>query len=285
MSNNVQKMCVNTGMHFDMPLVEQLKTIKSAGFDCVFTDWEKNIPMQSLAEEAARVGLTYQSLHAPFYGMDDIWHDEKGELAKKMADDICATIDDCKRYDIPIVIMHTIIGMDNHSPNELGLERIEKLVEYAGKNGIKVAFENTEGEEYLEAVFAKFGGYENVGFCFDSGHEMCYNYSHDMLGKYGKYLVSTHLNDNFKMADVNNMTFLDDYHLLPFDGKADWENIAHRLDKFGFEDTLTFELISTSKPGRHANDIYLDLSFEEYVCQAYEHADRFRKLYNSIRSK
>lgn len=262
-----------------VPLSEQLGVIKDAGFDMTFTDWSRNTDMGKLANDASRLSLVYHSLHAPFGGMDDIWEDENGELAEKMLSDIFACTDDCERFGIPLMICHTIIGMERHTPGRLGLPRIARAVEYAAKKGVYIAFENTEGEEYLDAVLSEFGSCDNVGFCFDSGHEMCYNHSRDMLGRYGKYLISTHLNDNTGMSG-NELTWLDDSHLLPFDGSADWEGIASRLHAAHYSGVLTFELTTKSKPGRTANDCYAALPFREYVKEAYERAVKFRRIFS-----
>lgn len=263
----------------DIKIKDQIGVIKQAGFDAVFNDWSRDFNAAEVMEEVARHGLLHHSFHAPFYGMDDLWHDEEGELAEKMTQDVLMCIDDCERYNTDIVICHAIIGMDNHSPNELGLVRIGRIIDYAAKKGITIAFENTEGEEYLRKIFERFGECNNVGFCFDSGHEMCYNAGLDMLGEFGKYLISTHLNDNLGMADPSDKTFLDDSHMLPFEGKGDWQGIADRLHRCGYNGALTFEINSRSKPGRNANERYEKMTFEEYVNAAYKRAAQFRSLY------
>ena len=266
--------------------IDQLEVIKAAGFDQFFYTERRNQPRaedEAIAEKAAKLGIGFHSIHAPFYGMDDLWHDEDGELAEIMRKELFNSIDNCHNLDVPIVVMHAIIGMDNHTPTELGLERIGEIIDYAVKRGVVIGFENTEGECYLKALLDKFGEIENVGFTFDSGHELCYNGGSDMLGKYGKYLVSTHLDDNHGMSDPEHPNFLDDYHLLPFDGYADWEGIARRLNKCGFEGSLTFEVDSKGRCGSHSNDMYLGLSLEQYVAKAYEHAVRFRELVLSVK--
>lgn len=211
--------------------------------------------------------------------MDDMWHDESGELAKIMEQELKNSIDNCHNLDVPIVVMHAIIGMDNHTPTELGLERIGNVIDYAVKRGVTIGFENTEGECYLKALLDKYGELENVGFTYDSGHELCYNGGSDMLGKYGKYLISTHLDDNRGMTDPEHPNFLDDYHLLPFDGNADWEGIARRLNKCGFDGSLTLEVDSKGRCGSHSNDKYLGMSIEQFVRAAYDSAVRFRNLF------
>ena len=280
-------LCLGTGLDFDeVPDTEQIEIIKSAGFDQFFYSERKNQPAaedEAVAEKAAKIGIGFHSIHAPFYGMDDLWHDEGGELAGIMEQELKNSIDNCHNLDVPIVVMHAIIGMDNHTPTELGLERIGKVIDYAVKRGVTIGFENTEGECYLEALLNKYGKIENVGFTFDSGHELCYNGGADMLGKYGEYLISTHLDDNHGMTDPNHPNFLDDYHLLPFDGYADWEGIAKRLNRCGFNGSLTFEVDSKGRCGSHSNDMYLGMSIEQFVGAAYDSAVKFRDLFLSAK--
>ena len=262
-------LCLGTGLDFnEVPAVEQIEVMKSVGFDQFFYSETKNqraADDEAVAEKAAKIGIGFHSIHAPFYAMDDMWHDESGELAKIMEQELKNSIDNCHNLDVPIVVMHSIIGMDNHTPTELGLERIGKIIDYAIKRGVTIGFENTEGECYLEAMLDKYGELENVGFTYDSGHELCYNGGTDMLGKYGRYLISTHLDDNHGMTDPEHPNFLDDYHLLPFDGYADWEGIAKRLNKCGFDGSLTFEVDSKGRCGSHSNDMYLGMNIEQFV--------------------
>lgn len=267
----------------DISPLEQLDVIKDAGFDGFFNDKVRGSdykPTEALSEKAARLGLYYQSIHAPFYGMDDIWHDDSGELAAKMELDLLNSIEDCARFDVPIAVMHAIIGMDRCTPNEQGLNRLEKVIDRAVARGVTIAFENTEGEMYLEAILKRFGHIDNVGFCIDTGHEMCYNYSRDLIGKYGDLLVSTHLNDNLGITG-EEITFLDDCHLLPFDGVADWKGIADRLNKCGYGGDLTFEINSKGREGRDTNKRYESMSIEEYVAEAYRKAVQFHELINT----
>ena len=279
-----QRLCINNGLAFEGGL-EKLDAIKNVGFDGFFNDKPKHSDWkltEQLAERAAKLGLYYQSIHAPFYGMDDIFHDESGELSDIMITDLLNSIDDCERFDVPLVIMHAIIGMDNFTPTELGLQRLEKVIDHSVKKGVTIAFENTEGEMYLEAILNRFGHLDNVGFCIDTGHEMCYNHSRDLIGKYGNLLVSTHLNDNWGITG-DEITFLDDCHLLPFDGVADWENIAKRLIKCSYSGDFTFEVIAKGRQGLDTNKKYDGMNLEKYLSLAYSKAVQFKDLFNSLK--
>jgi hypothetical protein len=118
-----------------------------------------------------------------------------------------------------------------------------------------------------------------VGFCWDTGHEMCYNYSKDMLALYGDLLIATHINDNLGIKDYDGrITYLDDLHLLPFDGVKDWSDFGRRMKKTGYQGELTFELKISNQKNRHENDVYLNMPFEQYLTEAYKRACRVAVL-------
>lgn len=66
---------------------------------------------------------------------------------------------------------------------------------------------------------------------------------------------------------------------LDFDGYADWEGIARRIHRCGFDGSLTFEVDSKGRCGSHSNDKYLGMSIEQFVQAAYDSAVRFRDLF------
>ena len=273
-------LCLALGMQLDTPIEKQTQLLKNAGFTAYAFDKLKNsdsVLSEKIIRAGEGLGLKCEYIHAPFYGMDDIWHDEGGELADVMLRDLYATIDECNAFDVKYAVIHAIIGMDNHNPTQLGLDRIDDVVDYAVKKNVSLAFENTEGEEYLEAIMNRYADADNVGFCFDSGHEMCYNYSRDILSKYADRLFVTHLNDNMGMTG-DELTFYDDSHLLPFDGVGDWGNIAQRIADSGFNGTLSFEVISKGRPERDTHGKYRNLSDQEYVNEAYRKAVQFRNM-------
>lgn len=268
------KLCINTGLGFDSSLKEKITHIKEAGFDGFFTSYHPG-KTKSIAELADKNGLLYQSVHAPFNEVDALWRPgDKGEYVKEK---LIECVNECKDAGVPLVVFHAIIGMDKHEPTEIGLLRFCRIVKRAEKIGINIAFENTEGVEYLDALMDQFRS-AYVGFCWDTGHELCYNYGEDMTAKYGDRLTCTHLNDNFGMTDKNNMTWLDDSHMMPFDGVTDWQSVADRLKKYNYKGELTFELTKNSKPGKNTHDIYSSLDELEFLKLAYEKAVKFRDM-------
>ncbi len=244
---------------------KQLRIYKEAGIDGFFSVQYRS-SSEELKKAADELGLIYQSIHADFGKMRDMWYES--ETTKTAVQELKDCIDDCVKCNVPIVVMHPFIGFDVNEANEVGIKNFKEVVDYAKEKGIKVAFENVEGEAYLEALMNEFKTYDNVGFCWDTGHEMCYNRGKDMLALYGDRLIATHINDNIGVTG-EDITFLDDLHLLPFDGIKDWQDAMARLDKCGFADIMTFEFAI-----REGVTKYSDMRFEEYVEKVYEKAQK-----------
>lgn len=277
-----QKLCLGLSKEYEIPEEEQILLFKKTGFEEFFIDDSgRNADVESLVLKGKEEGMPVQSLHAPFNKSDDMWNPD-GPLGEEAADELIGYLERCARLEIPIMVTHVWIGFDyDEKPNQCGIERYGRLVKRAGELGVKLALENTEGEEFLETLLTEFKNEKSVGFCWDSGHEQCYNFSKDLLAKYGNQLLCTHLNDNLGVRDFSGKTtFIDDLHLLPFEGIIDWNDAASRLAKCGFEGPLTFELKRINKTGRRENLRYQSMSPEDYVTAAYERACRvgFLKL-------
>lgn len=268
-----RNLCLGLG-GFGVSGTEQLEIFARTGFDAYFMGWGSRNNPEEVVRRGRELGLELQSIHAPWGKAADMWGDD--DVAGRAGiNELLDCLNGCEKYGAPIMVVHAFIGFEDHSPTAVGIERFGVIVREAERRGIRIAFENTEGEEYLAALMDAFRLEKNVGFCWDSGHEMCYNHSKDMLALYGDRLIATHLNDNLGIRDFGGkITYIDDLHLLPFDGIADWDGVAARLDRCGFEGPLTFELNTMSKPGRRDNDIYKKLSPEEYIAECYKRACR-----------
>lgn len=266
-----QKMCLAVSQGFKLSIPEQIRMFKQVGFDGFFTEYTNHEDAAEQRKVADETGMIFQSIHAPYVKMNQMWTENAEEAVAELID--CVHV--CAENNVPIMVTHTFIGFNDHEPNEMGLENFGKVVAEAEKYGVKVAFENTEGIEYFTAVMERFKDSPNVGFCWDTGHEMCYNHSQDLMALYGDKLIATHLNDNLGIRDFDGkITYIDDLHLLPFDGVADWQNVVDRLNAHGYNDVLTFELGRISKPKRHENDFYEEMSIEKYLSLAYARACR-----------
>ena len=257
-------------MRSEVDTAEQMEIMKNVGFDAFFTMWMPE-RTEEIANKAARLGLFQQSIHSPFsreYKVSHMWNG--GEEGEFVTNSLIECVKDCARFDIPVMVIHPFIGFKDHTPTEVGLDNYARVIEAANKAGVKLGFENVEGEEYLAALMKRFWNEPSCGFCLDTGHEMCYNEHRDMLALYGEKLVHTHFNDNLGVRG-DEITFHDDLHLMPTDGIADWHGIMERIRKTGYNGILMSELTYEDLPGKNGiAHKYTELSVEEFMRKAYE---------------
>ena len=270
------KLCLGLMGGLGLNEAEQIRLFKKTGFEGFFMGWGPGMDLEGIMRTAQEEGMILQSVHAPFTKMAAMWKETDGTQAA--IDELLACLADCQKIGAPIMVIHPFIGFTEHTPTEFGLKNYEIVVDAAEKAGVKLAFENVEGEEYLSALMKYFEKREIVGFCWDTGHELCYNRSRDMTASYGDRLLCTHLNDNLGITDPEHIFWTDDLHLLPFDGITDWQSVADRLNRCGFTAPLTFELTTQSKPDRHENDKYEEMPIEEYLKEVLLRAKRLSAM-------
>lgn len=272
----MNKLVLGLGNAYKVTPLEEIKIFSEVGWEGFFSGWCYGENIESYRKLADELGMYYQSVHSPFHRVDKIWDDE-GIDGDKATEEQIECIKQSKAVGVDLVIVHAIIGMDKCTPTALGLKRFEKIFTAAENNGVTVALENTEGEIYVEALMKEFGSSDNVRFCIDTGHELCYNGGRNIIGKYADKVVCTHLNDNLgQTGDI--ITWHDDAHLMPFDGIADWNGIAARLKAAGYKGDITLELTSANKPERHTHDRYAHLDCRGFAALALEKAKQFKAL-------
>ncbi len=276
-----QKIGISIGNDYNIPVVDIVKMLRRIGFDAISPVWKTNGDLFEIVMAANECGLLIQSLHAPFGKAADMWSDDN-ILYESAKAELLSALNACVQFNIPVLVVHTWIGFDyKFNAEALNYKNFDRVVSFAKEHNIKIAFENTEGEEYLFALMEHFKNTDTVGFCWDSGHEMCYNHSQDLLSKLGDRLIMTHINDNLGISRFDGKTFwTDDLHLLPFDGIADWDYNVDRLKKSRPLEILNFELNIKSKPNRHENDIYAQMDIEQYFTEAYKRACKIAYKYS-----
>ena len=273
----MNRLIIGLGVCSPATVQEEMELLLEIGWDGFFSGWRQGEDLEPIAKKAQELGLFYHSVHAPFGHVERIW--DEGDEGERVADELIECMKAARRVGVALMIVHAIKGLEKCTPTALGLTRFGRVFAEAERQGVTIALENTEGEVYLEALMREYGASDRVRFCIDTGHELCYNWGNDLIGKYGDKLVSTHLNDNLGVTG-DAITWLDDAHLLPFDGIADWEGIAKRLRKAGYYGDLTFELTRDSKPGRNTHLRYAHLDCRGFLSLALERAKTFRVLMN-----
>ena len=276
-----QKVSVSVGNGYVIPSEEVIEMVGKIGFEVVSLSLSNGADINKLAQTAKNCGLTVQSLHAPITNAAAMWSPDSAVSAPGLAE-FMHVLDLCAENQIPIMVAHVWIGFNyTFDAQNLYFANYDAVVARATELGVKVAFENTEGEEYLYALMDRYKGNDTVGFCWDSGHEMCYNRSKPLLKDFGDRLLMTHLNDNLGIRDFGGkMTSRDDLHLLPYDGIGDWEEYIALLKQSRPLEALNLEVGLSSKRERHENDDYAEMPLVRYFTEAYKRVCKIAYLYS-----
>ena len=271
MYTGVYKLGINLMGGSGLSVDQHEALLKRFGWDGFFTGWERN-NLGEYRAAADKYGMIWQSIHAPFHQVRYLWND--GELGEQVTRELIECVSDCAACNVPVMVLHPFIGFEEHTPTEVGLLNFGKIITAADELGVCLGFENVEGEEYLAAIFERYAGHPSLGFCLDTGHELCYNRGKDMLAEYGHALCHTHFNDNVGVTGAD-IFWTDDLHLVMGDGIADWSSVMHRIRKTDYEGPLMCELTFSNKPGKNTHDGYANMGYEQFYTVVLE---RFRMI-------
>ncbi len=241
---------------------EFIAAAHAAGFDAVFTGLKDVATAERIADTLGCFGMRWDTVHAPFKNINALW--SEGEQTECLMRELFDTVDQCARVGAPIAVVHL---STKKAPlvSDAGYRNLCALVEYAAAKNVTLAFENQRWLANLAFVFEYFDEAENVKFCWDCGHEECFAHGRRYMPLFGDKLCCLHLHDN-------NMVHNQDLHLLPFDGKIDFERVAREIRENGFGGTLMLEC-----KGRKSG-AYDHLSVDEFLRRAAAAAKRLRDM-------
>ena len=217
--------------------IERAKKIKNVGFDCVMTNQDKrfinqNSDIASQIEVFKENNLEVSSLHNQYktIELEHFWKDD--EIGKKLENTLVDDILTAKKYHFKCVVVH-MIGVYN----KIGEDRIKRILKFREDSNIFLAIENIDYPHPLIDIFDKIQ-HPFLKFCYDSGHNNCFDPEFDYLSKYGDKLVCLHLHDNNGKQDE---------HTLNRFGTINWQKLAQKLSKLNLDNiSLDYELLMYS---------------------------------------
>ena len=244
----------------DQRIIDNMKYMKEAGFDCVF--WplllNEQARMETYLQTANDLGLEIDELHALSTNINRIWYDEPvGDKPMQLALD---SIDFCAEHGVEKMVMHESSGRIAPDMSNAGLARFRKIFEHAAEKGVKVAVENLRRTNHIARIFHVCRDLP-VYYCWDSGHELCFSPGVDHLALFSEKLICTHVHDNRGI-------YMKDDHLLPFDGVNDWQRDARLIRESGYEGAICGEL-------QRDDARYVHMSDKDFCTEAYQRLKKF----------
>ena len=251
--------CFGYGPGYDVPFKDRYRLIRDAGFDCVMLWWSdrfgRGAGYEQDADLARDAGLRIENMHAPVHEQNDLSSDNaQGE---DVFCDYLKCVEACAAHQIPTLVIH--LPDDGFPINDLGNDRLDRLIDRAGELNVGIAFENLRNIRNLAAVLARMTA-PHVGYCYDSCHHINYAPDADLLALYGKRLRALHLQDN---GGSHNQ------HQLPFDGGVVWPVVMEKIRETGYTGAVTLEPMNWD---------YAHLGIREFLGLAYERAKRLEEM-------
>ena len=237
---------------------EQIRLMQENGFFHTFSMSDKEELTSEEIKKIQKSGITFDFLHLPFREINNLYSDFETSLP--MFKIISEGIEKCARHEIPQAVLHLSAGK-KPPINDVGIERFCVLMEKARSLGVKIAFENLRTLGNISLTFEK---HEDAGFCWDTGHEVCFTPGKKFMPLFADRLSAVHLHDNRGIYDSDD-------HMIPYDGKVDFNRVAKELANAGYNGTLMAELHKTR------TEAYQTMSAKDFYKRAAEALNKLKK--------
>ncbi|WP_054876151.1 sugar phosphate isomerase/epimerase family protein [Oxobacter pfennigii] len=256
---------------FFLPIQKRLEMIKEAGFDATSIWWEDEegeytVYKKDFPAMVKDNGLVFENIHAPFNDCEDLWSQTASRQDRFLKDHI-SWLNDCAKYEMPVMVMHVIDESELNEPNLSGIKLLDKLIYAAQDLEITIAIENTRRPNFVDVILSEIPS-PTLGFCYDSSHDWLTSKNKaELLKKYGSRLAATHISDNDGVVDR---------HWPPYDGIIDWDKVIDAFPKDTYKGFLTLETLAKEEDQKNPPQSFLKRAYERSVklCRAIEAAEK-----------
>lgn len=235
---------IYAGFGSTVPFDDRLRLIRDAGFGATALWWEEKNPrireLRHHAPERVRnAGLYLDNIHVPYFACRELWSPNHAARSEAVALHT-RWLDDCRRHNIPRMVMHVSLGASTPEPAEHGLDSFRRLTDHAMEAGVIVAIENTHDDRYITYLLERLDS-PALQLCFDTSHDRLYADRPGALLKRWKHrLAALHLSDTDGRRDQ---------HWLPGEGVVDFDALRPH-----WNDTYQGAYMLESVPKNRAED-------------------------------
>ena len=240
---------------------DHLALIAGHGFEAVEVfatrahfDYHDAVAIADLSAWLTETGLALHGIHAPITDRitpPDAWGDvisnavtdsAKRQAAVKEAD---AALNIARQIPASVFVVHmgTPVAKGGENNRTAAFRSVEDICRLAEPIGIRVAVEvipnPLSDPASLVALLERDLDAPRTGICLDIGHAFLMGDVVDAIETVSEHLITTHVHDNKGKGDD---------HLVPFDGRINWDAALMTLQKVGYDGTDLMELGNTSTP-------------------------------------
>jgi sugar phosphate isomerase/epimerase len=250
---------ISTHLYHDQRLSrEHLAQIAAHGFEAVEVfatrshfDYHDPAAIARLGEWLTETGLALHGIHAPIVqsmSSGDTWGEAisnaVGDAAKRQAAvreaDTALNIARQIRTEVMVVHLGTPASQGGENNRTAAVRSVEDICRLAEPLGIRVALEvipnPLSDAASLVAMLERELDFPRTGVCLDFGHAFLLGDVADAIETVAEHLITTHVHDNRGKKDE---------HLVPFEGKINWDTALMTMQKVGYDGTYLMELAAT----------------------------------------
>lgn len=238
--------------------ITAIKMIKEAGFDAYDYSMfrakgERDMLGDDYIERARNlrkisdeIGILCRQAHAPF----SFQYTNKIDISDPEYLKIVRSMEVASILGAKNIIVHTVKKdlPDGFELEDYSREFYRSFIPYCEKYNISISVENLVGRhpetkekfevfsnplKHIEFVKSLESKYFNI--CIDVGHSA-------LLGYMPEDVINAMDSSLFKTIHIHDNDFERDSHVLPYEGKTDWEAVTKALANIGYEGDFSFEL-------------------------------------------
>lgn len=262
---------------------ERAQKIGEAKFDCVITSNDKNFKKQngSIRRQLRlfkknNIGLS--SLHMQYKTEELPYFWQESKIGDKIEKTLKQDVKTAKKFGFSCVVVHL-----KGEPNKIGYDRLNRVLKLCEKLKLPLAIENIDDQNCFLRTFENVKS-DYMLFCYDSGHNHCFDPEFDYLTQFGDKLIALHLHDNLgpnvtkeQLVELNvkKNDCVVDLHTLNKYGNIDWDLIAQKLAKVPREINLDYEMLLYARKNETQEEVLNEVNTQ--ACELEKMIEKYKK--------